>query len=44
MAGMPPSDRSHRLIGYVLGAAALVGTTLVWSGLSIADLLDKVFK
>ena len=41
---MPPSEPPNRIIGLLLGAAALVGMTLVWSGVSIAQLLDSMFK
>jgi hypothetical protein len=42
--GMPSSARPNPVIGVLLGAAALVGLTLVWSGVSIAELLESVFK
>jgi hypothetical protein len=41
---MPSSERPSRVVGLLLGAAALVGMTLVWSGVSIAELLESVFK
>jgi hypothetical protein len=41
---MPSSERPSRVVGLLLGAAALVGMTLVWSGVSIAELLDSMFK
>jgi hypothetical protein len=41
---MSRSERVNRILGVVLGAAALLAMTLAWSGVSLSELLQSVTK